>query len=456
MYKLFLQYFVLIALITLLFTVRLYAQADSESTALDNYMKAEKLRGTKRFIEAIEMYDRAISLEANNFKYYHSKALCYYGLKDIPNTIITIEKCLTIKKDFVPGLLLLALCYKQVQKTNEYIIALDNAFKYETDISKKVDYKTNIVIALMRNKEYARAKPHVIQARALAPSEPKLMYFEGKIYNEMNDFKSAKEVLNKLISTLTEKDPKLTAKYYYEMGYACYKLGNFELAFDYWKNADYGYFKNQIARYNPRTYLANAMCYYKMYDFAKARDNLDVAIKIQPNLTAAYMLQAEIAKKELKQDAVIAAYQTALTNETEPAKKGEICKALAQALMESQRFNDVVNITSQGIKYTPGDYQMLFLQAMAYYRVKQYVEALKVLEIILGNQSLDIENRALVNFAIATIYRTTGQNDKAKIAYKKAEVGNFAKTVQLELADIEGTLQSPDFIAEDIPLPQTQ
>ncbi len=456
MRKYFLQSTTLIALIIPFLTAQLYAQADSESTSLDYYIKAEKFRTSKCFIEAIEIYDRAISLEANNFKYYHSKALCYYGLKDLPNTIMTMEKCLQVKKDFVPGLLLLAQSYKLSQKSNEYILTLDNAFKYETDISKKVDYKTNIVIALMRNKEYARAKPHVIQARALAPSNENLMYLEGKILNELNDFRAAKEILNKLISTLTEKDPKIIAKYYYEMGYACYKLGNFELAFDYWKNADHGYFKNQIARYNPRTYLATAMCYYKIYDFAKSRENLDIAIKIQPNLTPAYMLQAEIAKKELKQDAVIAAYQNALTNESEPSKKGEICKALAHALMESQRFTDVVNITSQGLKHTPGDYQMLFLQAMAYYRAKQYVESLKVLEIISGNQALDVENRAMVNFAIATIYKITGQTDKAKAAYKKAEAGSFTKTVQLELANMEGKLNAPDFVEEDIPLPQTQ
>lgn len=456
MRKYFLQYVFLIALIMPFLTADLYAQADSESTALDHYIKAEKLRTTKRFIEAIELYDRAIGLEPNNFKFYHSKALCHYGLKDLPNTIMTMEKCLQLKKDFVPGLLLLAQCYKLSQKTNEYINTLDNAFKYETDNSKKVDYKVNIITTLLRNKEYARAKPHVMQARALAPSEHNLMYFEGKIYNELNDFNAAYEILNKLISTLTEKDPKITAKYYYEMGYACYKLGKFDLAFEYWKHADHGYFKNLIARYNPRTYLGIAMSYYKMYEFAKAKENLETAIKIQPNLTAAYMLQAEIAKKELKQDAVIAAYQAALINENEPAKKGEICKALAQALIESQRFADVINITSQGLKHTPGDYQMLFLQAMAYYRSKQYVEALKVLDIINGNQSLDRENKALVNFAIATIYRLTNQPDKAKAAYKRAEFGSFARTVQLELANMEGAPQSADFMADEVPIPETQ
>ncbi|MCS7018639.1 MAG: tetratricopeptide repeat protein [Cytophagales bacterium] len=450
------KYFLLNAFYFLLPIWGIHAQAGDEPSALEYFAKAEKLRTSKRFIEALEMYDRAISLENENFKYYHSKALCYYGLKDLPGTIQVMEKCLQLKKDFVPGLLLLAQCYKLSQKNNEYIIALDNAFKYETDLSKKVDYKTNIVIALLRNKEYARAKPHVLQARSLSPSDINLMYFEGKIYNELNDFKAAKEILSKLISTLNEKDPKVAAKYYYEIGYACYKLGQFELAFDYWKNAEHGNFKNLVARYNPRTYLAAALCYSKMYEFGKARENLEIALKIQPNLTPAYVLQAEIAKKELKQDAVISAYQQALVNEIEPAKKGEICKALAQALMESQRFTDVVNITSQGLKYTPGDYQMLFLQAMAYYRAKQYVESLKVLEIILGNQSLDAESRALVHFAMATIYRLMNQPDKAKAAYKKAEVGSFARTVQLEMADMEGTLKAPDFVADDIPLPETQ
>ncbi|WP_448518868.1 tetratricopeptide repeat protein [Rhodoflexus sp.] len=456
MRKYFLHFILHIALMMPLFANQLQAQADGGESALDYYMKAEKLRTTKRFIEAIELYDRAIGLDPTNFKFYHSKAMSHFGLKDIPNTIAAMEKCIQLKKDFVPGLLLLAQCYKLSQKNNEYINTLNNAFKYETDIGKKVGIKTNIITVLMREREFARAKPHVMEARELAPSEVNLMYFEGKIHNELNDFKAAREVLNKLINTLTEKDPKITAKYYYEMGYACYKLGQFDLAFDYWKNADYGYFRNLIARYNPRSYLGIALSYYKIYEFAKARENLDIAIKIQPNLTQAYMLQAEIAKKELKQDGVIVAYQAALVNESEPAKKGEICKALAQALVDSQRFTEAINITAQGLKHTPGDYQMLFLQAIAYYRAKQYVEALKVLDIISGNQALDAENRAMVNFAIATIYRITDQPEKAKAAYKKAEFGSFARTVQLELAEMEGMLKSPDVIAEDLPMPQTQ
>ncbi|MCS6968276.1 MAG: tetratricopeptide repeat protein [Cytophagales bacterium] len=447
-------YVVLLLIASFVAVAPIYCQ--EEKSALDYYVKGEQFRTNRRFIEAIEMYDRAISLESNNFKFYHAKAVCYFELKDIANTIMALEKSLQLKKDYIPGLLLLAQCYKQSQKINEYINALNAAFQYESAINKKINYKTNIIITLLRNKEYARAKPHVLEARAIAPSEMNLMYFEGKIYNELGDFKAAKEVLSRLINSLTDKTPQVVAKYYYEIGYACYKLGEFELAFEYWKNAEHGYFKNLIARYNPRTYLNHALCYFKMYEFTKARENLDLALKIQPNLTAAYMLQAEIAKKELKQDAVVNAYQTALVNENEPAKKAEICKLLAYALMDSQRFTEVINATSQCLKYTPNDYQVVFLQAMAYYRAKQYVEALKTLELISSNQALDPENKALVNFAIATIYRLMGQNDKAKAAYKRADAGSFAKTAQILLAELEGTPQSAEVSEEEVPLTQSQ
>ncbi|MCU0450217.1 MAG: tetratricopeptide repeat protein [Bernardetiaceae bacterium] len=418
--------------------VSLAQTPDADGKAMDHFVRAESLRKSKRFIEAIAEYEKAISMDPNNFKYSFSRGVCYYMIKDADNAINSLQQSIGQKPDYVMSHALLAECYKAQKKYDEVVRSLDAAFKYDADTRKKLDYKRDIVKILVRNKEYARAKPHIMQAKAIAPSDPVILFMDGKVNNQLGDYKTARESLNRGITELASADPKEKAKYYYELGYAYYRLGQFENAWDTWKNANIPPFKNKIARYDPKVYLSNAICYYKVYDFAKARENAEIALKMQPNLSQAYMVMAEVDQKETKQEAAIANYNKALAVEADPARKAEIYKSMAYVLMQSGRFNDAVNASVNSLKNNPSDYNLHFLQAGAYFRMKNYAEAARVVEALLGNPALDNESKAQFNFALANVYRLGNQMDKAKAAYKRAEVGSFARTAQLELAALEG------------------
>jgi tetratricopeptide (TPR) repeat protein len=411
---------------------------DMDGKALDHFVRAENLRRSKRFIEAIDEYDKAIVADANNFKFTFSKGICYFMVKDAVNCINSLQQSVVLKQDYVASHVLLAQCYRTQKKYDEMIRALDNAFKYDADLRKKSEYKTEIIQTLVRNKEYAKAKPHILQAKSVAPSDAVVLFYEGKVANELGDYKTAKESLIKAMTELPN-DPKVRAKYWYELGYAYYRLNQFDNAWDTWKNvANYGPFKMKIARYDPKVYLNNALCYFKIYDYAKAKENASIALKMQPNLSQAYVLMAEAERKEAKHETAIGSYTKAISVENDPARKAEIHKSLAYALMESQRFGEVINAAMQSLKTNPGDYNLHFLQAAAHYRMKNYLEAAKVIENLLGNPALDPESRGQFNFALGVIYKLTNQSDKAKVAFKRAELGSFARSAQLELATLEG------------------
>jgi tetratricopeptide (TPR) repeat protein len=405
----------------------------SEEVALQAYIKAENMKRTKRYIEAIFEYDKAISADPANFKFIFSKGQCYYMLRDAENAITAFKKTVEIKKDFIPAYTLMAQCYKAQKKTEEIVVSLDNAFKYETDVQKRLKYKLTIINTLVRNGEYGKAKAHIADARKLSPSDPDLLFYEAKTSNELGDYNTAKQAMLTATRQLHTKEPKYAARFYYELGYAFYKLGQYELAFEAWQNANYGYFKNLIYKYDPKNYFSTAQAYYKIYDFALSKEYLTQTLKMQHNYTQAHILMAEITKKETnRNDAALTHYLEAVKNEQNLNNKFEMYKAITFGEMDAGKFGDAITYSKEALAIRPTEHNLMFIQAMAYYRMKNFVEAIKILENLVVIPGIDFETKAMYYFGIAAVRKAMNQPDKARDAYKKADFGSFSRAAQME------------------------
>lgn len=410
------------------------AQGNAEEVALQAFIKAENMKRTKRYIEALFEYDKAISADPKNFKFVFSKGQCYYMLRDADNAIANLKKTVEIKKDFIPAYTLLAQCYKVKKSPVDLVQSLENAFQYETDVAKKMKYKLTILNTLIRTGEYAKAKQHLVDAKKLSASDPDILFYEAKASNELGDYNTAKQAMLTATRQLTVKEPKLVARFYYELGYAHYKLGNYDLAFDAWQNANYGYFKTLINKYDPKNYFSSAQAYYKVYEFGQAKDYLQQTLKMQHNFAQAHVLMAEISKKENnRHDAALVHYLEAVKNEQNSSTQYEMYKNITQGEMDAGKFGDAITYAKEALKIKPTDYSMMFLQAMAYYRLKNYQETINILEVICIIPGLDFESRAMYYFALATTRKAMGQIDKAKEALKKADYGSFSRAAQMEL-----------------------
>jgi tetratricopeptide (TPR) repeat protein len=232
---------------------------------------------------------------------------------------------------------------------------------------------------------------------------------------------------------LTNKEPKYAARFYYELGYAMYKLGNYDMAFEAWQNANYGYYKNLINKFDPKNYFATAQSYYKVYEYGQAKEYLQLTLKMQHNFAQAHVLMAEISKKENnRHDEALVHYLEAVKNEQNSNTQFEMYKTITQGEMDAGKFGDAITYSKEALKIKPTEYSMMFLQAMAYYRLKNYTETVNILEVIVGIAGLDFETRAMYYFALATVRKAMGQNDKAKEAFKKADYGTFSRAAQME------------------------
>jgi tetratricopeptide (TPR) repeat protein len=327
----------------------------------------------------------------------------------------------------------MAQCYKAQKKTEEIVVSLDNAFKYETDVQKRLKYKLTIINTLVRNSEYGKAKAHIADARKLSPSDPDLLFYEAKTSNELGDYNTAKQAMLTATRQLHTKEPKYAARFYYELGYAFYKLGQYELAFEAWQNANYGYFKNLIYKYDPKNYFSTAQAYYKIYDFAMSKEYLMQTLKMQHNYTQAHILMAEITKKETnRNDAALTHYLEAVKNEQNLNNKFEMYKAITFGEMDAGKFGDAITYSKEALAIKPTEHTLMFIQAMAYYRMKNFVESIKILENLVVIPGVDFETKAMYYFGIATVRRAMNQPDKAREAYKKADFGSFSRAAQME------------------------
>jgi tetratricopeptide (TPR) repeat protein len=415
------------------FSLPSLAQGNQEELALQAFIKAENMRRTKRYIEALFEYDKAIVGDPKNFKFVFSKGQCYFMLRDADNTISTLKKTVEIKKDFIPAYTLMAQCYKAQKKYEDLVKALDNAFQYETDVQKKLKYKLTILNTLVRNGEYAKAKLHLADAKKLSSSDPDILFYEAKSSNELGDYASAKQAMLTATRQLTSKEPKYVSRFYYELGYSLYKLGSYDLAFEAWQNANYGYYKNLIGKFDPKNYYSTAQAYYKVYEYGQAKEYLQLTLKMQHNFAQAHILMAEISKKENnRHDEALVHYLEAVKNEQNSNTLYEMYKNITQGEMDAGKFGDAITYAKEALKIKPTDYNMMFLQAMAYYRLKNYQESVHILESITIIAGLDFESRAMYYFALATVRKAMGQIDKAKDAFKKADYGTFSRAAQME------------------------
>lgn len=422
---------------TLTFPFVVVAQAPNETVALQSFLRAEGMKRTKRYIEALFEYDKAITADPQNFKFVYSKGQCYYMLRDAENAITTLKKTVEIKKDFIPAYTLMAQCYKTQKKYDNVVQTLDDAFKYEPDVQKKLKYKLTILNTLVRNGDYGKAKIHIADAKKLSPTDPDVLFYEAKSSNELGDYNAAKAAMLTATRQLTTKEPKYASRFYYELGYAFYKLGQYDLAFESWQSANYGYFKNLIARFDPKNYFATAQCYYRVYDFAQAKEYLQLTLKMQHNYSQAHLMMAEISKKETnRHDAALVHYLEAVKNETSVNNQYEMYKSITTSQMDAGKFGDAIVYAKEALKIKPTDYQMMFVQAMANYRLKNYPEAINLLETITIASGLDFETRALYYFGLATVRKSMAQLDKAKECFKKADYGSFSRAAQMELDKI--------------------
>ena len=424
---------ILLALAMIQLPMYSFAQED----VMQIFARAEHLRKSNNFIAAIDEYDRAIALEPENPRFSFSKGMCYLTLKEYDNAILAYEETAKLKQDFVPAYTMMARCYQNLDRHLKVEESLDKAFKYETDVKKRISYKENIIGMLLDRENYDRALKHINDVKILDAENTSVLYYEAVIQNHKGNYGLAKQAMLTATSKIASKEPKVVAKFYYELGYALNKLGEYEESREAFKYANFGPYKVKIAKLSPQYYMSAAVAYLQIKDYEQSKSLLKTALEMQNDFSEAYVMLGNIAKIETDQDNAIEKFKKAISVETDEKSLLKIKFSLAELYLDNGHFQKAIEIADDYLASDSKNYNVSFIKAVAHMKLKEYNEAIDAFQSLIDYQGLDIAQKTKFEFALGILYKEIKNYDLAKKSLKKASYGGFKSVSMMAMEEIE-------------------
>ncbi len=419
------------------FCLGAFAQGNPGKAA---YMKAENLRKSKRYQEAIAQYEEAIRLEDNNYRYYFSRGKCYYAMKDYDLALSSFEETVELKKDFVFAYTLIAKIYRKKGDNANAVYYYDMASKAEGDPKRKVGYKMEAVKLLLRDKKTDEAQRHLSEAKQFAPDNLNILYFDAKISNQNGDYERARDNMVTATAQLEGEPPASSAKYFYELGYAYNKLDNYNSAQQAWEKAYFGPYKAPIDRErsknSPAYFYRVAVSYYIAGQYAESRTQIDKALELQNNFGAAYTLMGKMAKKEGNYSGAIDNFRTAANFEQDPNKKVRLQMMLTSLQVDAKDYNGAISSANEILSKQPSNSKVMYYKALSQYHVGEYGGSISTLESLLSNTN-DSKSKARYNFIIGMAAKNTDV-ERAKEAFRSAMYGPYKPAAKIEIDKLNG------------------
>jgi tetratricopeptide (TPR) repeat protein len=424
-------------LLTLIFCFTTALSVMGQGAGKNAFAQAESLRKGKRYQEAIVKYDEAIKLEAGNYRYHFSRGKCYYEMKEFDLALSSFEESIEYKKDNVFAYTLIAKIYRRKNDNVNAVYYYDLAFQYEQDPKRKVSYKMEAIKLLLQDNKTAEAQKHLKEVKAVEPDNINILYFDAKISNENGEYQEARKNMEVATTKLEGQPPAQAAKYWYELGFACNKLGDYACSSKAWEKAYFGKYKALIDREksvnSPAFYYRIAMSYFAGGEYEQSKAQIDKSLELQNNFPAAYLLMGKIDKKQGNYSSAIENFKRAASFEEDPAKKVKILQTLASLQVDAGDYSGGISTINEAISKSQPSPQLQYMKAVCHYQLRQYDSAISLLEgMITGTQ--DAALKAKYSFLIGMSAKNT-DSEKAKAAFKAASAGPMFKAaskVELE------------------------
>ncbi len=369
------------------------AQHPRRHDGLPHYVDAEVLRKKGQFQQAVTEYEKALRNEPSNYSYLYGKALAEFQGRNSESSVESLSSLFKLKSDFAPAYLLLAQIYQQKGDLNHAMAFLDSAAKYDSNVENKLKYKFTITNKYIKDNNFKLAFDKAKDMHVLAPKDLKIVYYFARLANVNGHYQ---EVINAImpIENAIKALPNESAKYYYELGFAYFHSNEFVKARQAWEKAKVGEFAAKIEQFSGKHFLGIATTYYKFRDDKQALHYIEVAEKIQTDISDTHLLKAQISKREsAKKNKDIKHHLEALVkSEQNAAKKEKYLSDLSEMYLDSEEYDNCLKTIALAEKDKPNDMRLKFLKAIALHKKGDYKEAGVVIQEVLknsGNPPLD-------------------------------------------------------------------
>jgi tetratricopeptide (TPR) repeat protein len=165
--------------------------------------------------------------------------------------------------------------------------------------------------------------------------------------------------------------------------------------------------------------------------YTECKAQIDKALELQNNFSAAYLLMGKIDKKRGDYSSAINNYKSATNFETDPAKKAKLESMLVSLQVDAEDFDGAISTANSVLGKQPNSPSIIYLKALAQYRTGQYNGAISSLESLMAGTT-DNMTKAKYNFIIGMAARNS-DTEKAKMAFKSAMFGPYKPAAKNEL-----------------------
>jgi tetratricopeptide (TPR) repeat protein len=255
---------------------------------------------------------------------------------------------------------------------------------------------------------------------------------------------AAKKSMESATSTLNSNDPKVIAKFYYELGFAYHKLKQFDKADAAFEKANFGPFKSQIAKLTPVYYFTLAGSYMRVYDFPTAQKMLQQALEIDKNYAAAYQLMGDLAQKtDFFSPKVIDHYKKAIQHTADLKEVVKLYETAIDMLLNAQKFTEAIALSDECLAKVNNARNVLFMKSTAQFKTGKVKEAIAIMDHLVKDANLTPMEVVVYNFSLGMFHVHQKAYEKAFPFLEAAKKGPFATIAQHELDNIAEFLEAP-------------
>jgi tetratricopeptide (TPR) repeat protein len=396
--------------------------------------KADMLYAQKKFQEALTEYDHALALDNSDPMTHYKKGMCYSMLKDNDNAAKAFEKSIELDNQMKQAYANLMKIHKSNDNDSATIALLSKMIKAETDPAKKLESKLQIIKILVDNKDFKKAAIHSKEAIVMSPKDVEVLYYDAEINNALGNYAIAKQSALTATANLSTEDPKVSAKLYYQLGYAYHKLADYAKSKEAFEKANFGPFKNMIMKFQPDYFTNIATCHSMIYDYEEALKFTKEAIKIDPNFAPANLLLGEISENSADQTKAIEYYKKTIKSDPKDVKT---YTKLIELLMKSKKYSEVAKLADEALSNDPKNRKIIFMKAIALYETASTAQAIEMMTELLAETTITPMERVSYEFALGLMYKSVQDYEKSKNSLSKAAKGPFAYAAQYEIEDID-------------------
>lgn len=403
---------------------------------------AEAVRQGKRTDVLLEEYEKLIKENPNDFEAIYGKASCEFLLKRPKSAMYSLHQTIQVEPKFAPAYALMGKILKLTNKMDSAVICYDLASQYETDNNKKVEYKSYVIMKLIKEKKMQEAYTKIKEIYTVAPANKNVAFFHAKMSNIFNQYELAKNSIKFIEPDLQGMDIRESGKYYYELGYALYHLQQFEESKIILQKIHFGPFKRKVDKMTSPYFYHLAVLYAKFHEDATAIMHLDQALLIDKDYSKAHLMKAQLSRRGQDVNETVEHMRNAIKNQPDPLKKILLYDKLAEVELDAGDYAGSLTTLEQALKLKLGktassrdrvDPDTWFLLCLAQYKLGNYKESIAHIDEFLGKK---IPSPANIIGSFYTLKGLAAKNNNdlrvARDAFKLA-----VKTPLRDVAEIE-------------------